>query len=109
LPRERVIVEIENLGQAAKIEDTVKTGYCDTIKDNLVHWIAVEEDIIDSYQRMSEKVDPTIASRMKDFVRESEGNIATLRETLKSFEILGQQKMSRALMLRDMESAGSSR
>jgi hypothetical protein len=56
--KERVIIDFKNLGDAAKVEETVKTGYCDTIEDNLNTWAAVEEDMIESYVNLAKKADP---------------------------------------------------
>jgi rubrerythrin len=107
LTRERVIVDVEDLEQAAKIEETVYTGYCEAIKDSLVHWIAVEEDIIESYRRLSKRIEPKISGRLEDLAAESTNNLTTLREILKSLEVLGQQRKSRMMMLRDIHTASS--
>jgi hypothetical protein len=93
MSRERVIVEIENLEQALKLEETVRTGYCDPIAENLVAWIAVEEDLVSSYEKLSKKYsqqEPN--STIKELSEESKNNIIVLHEILKSVEQLGQAR-----------------
>jgi hypothetical protein len=102
LKRERVIIDVQDLKQAAKIEDTVYTGYYDVIKDNLVHWIAVEEDIIDSYSRLSKKLEPQAAQELRNFASESKETILTLRELTKSLETLGEKKANRIKRIKEL-------
>jgi ABC-type transporter Mla subunit MlaD len=105
LKRERVIIDIKTLDDAAKVEETVKTGYCDTIKDNLNVWIAVEEDIIDSYGSLSKKVGPKSDRALQEFATESKETLNKLRELLKSFEALGQQRENRVQKIRDLNAS----
>ena len=53
MSRKRVIVDIVNLEQALRLEQTVRTGYCEAITEDLVAWIAVEEDLAASYEKLS--------------------------------------------------------
>ncbi|HXQ92051.1 MAG TPA: hypothetical protein VN739_03530, partial [Nitrososphaerales archaeon] len=76
MSRERVIVEIENLEQALKLEETVRTGYCDPIAENLVAWIAVEEDLVSSYEKLSKKYSQQGPNNtIKELSEESKNNI----------------------------------
>lgn len=102
LTRERVIKDIENLEDATKVEETVKTGYCDTIADNLSLWIAVEEDIGDSYMRLSEKLDPKAGRKLEDLANKSNDTVKVLQRLLKSFEALGQERAARISALDEM-------
>jgi len=52
--RARVIKDIENLDQAIKAEQDVESGYHSVIDENLTYWMAVEEDVIDSYTKLIE-------------------------------------------------------
>ncbi len=104
MTRERVIVEIVNLGQASKIEDTVKTGYCDVIKDYIVHWIAVEEDLNESYMKLHDKfTDQTAKKAMRKLASESSENVASLKELLKKFDDFAEAKASRRKMLEELK------
>ena len=103
MTRERVIIDIEGLEQAAKVEETVNTGYCDTIRDNLAHWIAVEEDIVDSYARLAENVGSESGKSLKNLIADSKDTLSTLRELLNSFDSLGRRRTSRIQAIRDLE------
>jgi len=93
MSRERVIIEIENLEQALKLEETVRTGYCDPIAENLVAWIAVEEDLVNSYEKLSKKyLQQGPNSTIRELSEESKNNIIVLHEILKSVEQLGQAR-----------------
>jgi hypothetical protein len=106
MARERVIVEIHTLDQAARVEDTVRTGYIDVIKDNLVHWIAVEEDLADSYGRLAQKHNNRgVVEGLKGMSEECRANLGTLRAYLTKFEELGQARARRGQLLSDMEDA----
>jgi ferritin-like metal-binding protein YciE len=108
MSRERVIVEIENLEQALKLEETVRTGYCDPIAENLVAWIAVEEDLASSYEKLSEKYpQQEIKSAMKELREESKNNIIVLHEILKSIEQLGEERDQRRQLIEKLISSKS--
>ena len=100
MSRERVIAEIESLDQALKVEQTVRTGYCDPIMENLLAWIAVEEDLISSYERLSEKQTDKEARKLVDMlVTESKDNIAKLHALLRSVEEFGAARDQRQHMI----------
>ena len=103
MTRERVIIDIEGLEQAAKVEETVNTGYCDTIKDNLAHWIAVEEDIVDSYARLAAKAGGKSGQGLQSLIADSKDTLSTLRDLLNSFDSLSQRRTSRIKAIRDLE------
>ena len=103
MTRERVIIDIEGLEQAAKVEETVNTGYCDTIKDNLAHWIAVEEDIVDSYASLAAKAGGKSGQGLQSLIADSKDTLSTLRDLLNSFESLSQRRTSRIKAIRDLE------
>lgn len=50
--RSRVIKDIESLDQAIKAEKDVESGYHGTIEENINYWMAVEEDIVESYTKL---------------------------------------------------------
>ncbi len=100
--RERVIVRIEDTGQAARVEESVATGYCDTIRDNLTHWIAVEEDILDSYSHPALELQAQAGKSLAEMADESRKTIATLHGLLKSFESLQAQRTTRVKLLNEL-------
>jgi hypothetical protein len=88
--RERVIVEIHNLGQALKVEDTIKTGYCDPIAENLLAWMAVEEDLASSYEGISAaSADRDSKEAMNLLAAESINNVKLLQNLLDTVEEFG--------------------
>lgn len=103
MSRERVIVEIKDLGQALKVEDTIKTGYCDPIAENLLAWIAVEEDLRDSYGKLllqgdyASNRDATEA--IVTLAEESKTNIRLLHELLDTVEEFGAERDRRRAIL----------
>ncbi len=94
MSRERVIVDIENLEQALRLEQTVRTGYCDPIAENLLAWIAVEEDLAASYEKLGEKYADSRNS-IRELSEESRKNIDLLRGILKSIESFSQTRQKR--------------
>lgn len=100
MSRERVIVEIETLGQALKVEQTIRTGYCDPIAENILQWIAVEEDLANSYQKLSAKFsNQELAKALKELEEESRSNITLLRSLLKSAEEFGEARIRREKLI----------
>lgn len=102
MTRDRVITDIEGLEEAAKVEEAVNTGYCDTIKDNLTHWIAVEEDIVDSYSRMA-KAGDNHAKPLEGLIADSKDTLTTLKGLMNSFESLSKRRAKRIKAIRDLE------
>lgn len=104
MKRERVIVEIASIEQASKLEDTVKTGYCDVINDYIIHWIAVEEDLSESYRKIAEKnTNAEIQKTLKEFADDSLNNVRTLRELHNSFDALAVAKINRYQKLEELQ------
>jgi hypothetical protein len=100
MSRERVIVEIETLGQALRVEQTIKTGYCDTISENLLQWIAVEEDLANSYRKISEKPpNQNLKKAVNELEAESRKNITLLHSMLESVEEFGEARNRREKLI----------
>jgi hypothetical protein len=103
MSRERVIVEIENLDQALKVEQTIKTGYCDTIVDYLLQWVAVEEDLANSYVDLIEKSKSEEARKvLSELEEESRQNIARLHTLLKTAEEFSEARTRRERMIENL-------
>ncbi len=96
LIRERVIVEIENLGQALKVEQTIRTGYCDPIAENVLQWIAVEEDLANSYRKIASESDNLeLKKALGELEQESRGTENILHTMLKNVEELREARLKR--------------
>jgi len=53
MERARILVDINTMEQAERVEESIRTGYVEAIIENLVNWIAVEEDLAESYEKFS--------------------------------------------------------
>jgi len=104
MARERVIVEIQNLEQALRVEETIKTGYCDTISENFLAWIAVEEDLADSYSKLSEKFEnkEKVKKAITGLSEESRKTIELVQKLLDSVEELGAARDRRRSIIQEL-------
>jgi hypothetical protein len=103
--RRRVIVEFETPADARKVEETVKTGYAETSIENLVQWIAVEEDLSDTYGRLAAKSkDSTSRETYNELKEGSERTISDLSKLLKSLEELDDARIKRIESLKALGS-----
>jgi hypothetical protein len=103
--RRRVIVEFETPVDARKVEESVKTGYVETSIENLVQWIAVEEDLSDTYGRLTAKTkDPASRETFRELKEGSERTISDLTKLLRSLEELDRARVNRIESLRDLGS-----
>jgi hypothetical protein len=93
---ERIIAEVENVEDARKLEETVKTGYAEVSIETLTNWIGVEEDLASSYEQLAAK--EKTASRKSMFHQlgqESKSNILNLTEIRRSLEELDKARVMR--------------
>lgn len=94
--KNRVLTEFDSVGDAKKVEETVKTGYIDTTVENLVQWCAVEDDLADTYGRLADgakgQAERTAFKQLRD---ESERNKAELSKLLKLVEELDGARVGR--------------
>ena len=84
--RERVIKDIETVEQAVKAEKDVELGYHGVIEENVSYWLAVEEDIVESYTKLmqqssSKKIKTTLAKIIED----SKNHVRMLTSIKKAF------------------------
>jgi bacterioferritin (cytochrome b1) len=98
--RERIITAIESLEQAVKVERDVVSAYQAVIEENLSYWLAVEEDIVDSYTKLMNKADnPKIRSTLAEIVQDKNGHIEALGSIRQSFrKILADDKRHTQLL-----------
>ncbi len=101
--RERIIKDVETLDQAVKAEKDVETGYHGMIEENISYWLAVEEDIVDSYTRLAKhsrnrKIKTTLAKIIED----SKNHIRILTSIRKSFNKIMADEQRHAHMLQEL-------
>jgi rubrerythrin len=98
--RERIIADIETVDQAIKAEKDVESGYHSVIEENVSYWLAVEEDIIESYTKLrqqssSKKIKTTLARIIDD----SKNHVRMLTSIKKAFaKIMADEKRHARLL-----------
>lgn len=101
--RERVIVEIETVDQAVKAEKDVEIGYHAAIDENITYWLAVEEDIIESYTKLLKKTENTkIKNTLIKIIEDSKNHIRILSSIKKSFDKIASDEHRHAKMLEEL-------
>ena len=96
--RPRVIKQIETFDDAVKAERDVESGYDRVIDEHITYWIAVEEDIVDSYSKLIAKTEnPKIRTILSDIVADSRRHaemLGSVAETLRKI-MLDEEKHAR--------------
>jgi rubrerythrin len=101
--RQRIINDIETLDQAVKAEKDVELGYHGVIEENLTHWLAVEEDIIDSYTKLADQSDnKKIKTTLTKIVEDSKKHVRILTSIRKSFTTIMTDEQRHAKLLQDL-------
>ena len=100
---ERIVPDIESLDQAIKVETDVFSGYQRVIEENVSYWIAVEEDIIDSYTKMADR-SQNIKERttLNKLVEDSKEQIEVLRSIRESFRKIAAEEIRHGQMLEEL-------
>jgi rubrerythrin len=84
--RERVIKDIETVDQAIKAEKDVESGYHGVIDENIAYWLAVEEDIVESYTKlMTQSSNRKIKTTLARIVDDSKNHVRMLTSIKKAF------------------------
>ena len=105
--RQRILVDIENVGQARKIEETVESGYLEATIEHLLQWIAVEEDLISSYDNLSGKGGEGRRREIfSSFSRNSRENLKYLNDFLRLCEQMQKERRERLILLGGLENSG---
>ena len=101
--RERVIRDIETIEQAIKAEKDVEIGYHHAIEENVLFWIATEEDIIESYSKLLNGTDnKKIKATFTKIIQDSKNHVLMLTEIRKSFSRIASDEQRHARMLEDL-------
>src|SRR3989304_2377063 len=105
MARTRVIKDIENLDQAIKAEQDVESGYHSVIDENLSYWMAVEEDVIDSYTRLIAASDsPEVRKTLERIVDDSEKHRRILEQVSTLLREIVTDEEKNAKMLTNLKS-----
>jgi rubrerythrin len=100
MARDRVIVEFGTPADAKKVEETVKTGYAETSVETILQWIAVEEDLAQTYARLADSaMDQAHKGVYSQLGEQSKANVAELGQMLKSLESLDRARVGRIDLL----------
>ena len=98
--RERIIKDIETVDQAIKAEKDVEIGYHGVIDENIAYWLAVEEDIVESYTKLVKQTDnKRIRTTLTRIIEDSKNHIRILTSIKKSFtKIMSDEQRHAALL-----------
>ena len=100
--RERILKDIETLDQAVKAEKDVESGYHGVIDENITYWLAVEQDIIDSYTKLAKQSqDRKEKTTLSGIVDDSKNHIRMLTSIRKAFDKIMTDEQRHAKLLQD--------
>ena len=98
--RERIIQDIETVDQAIKAEKDVESGYHDVIEENLDYWLAVEEDIVDSYTKLVKRTEnKKIRTTLTNIIEDSKNHVRILSSIRKGFTKIMNDEQRHAKLL----------
>ena len=102
--RARIIADVKTMEQAEKVEETIRTGYAETIIENILNWIAVEEDLSASYEKLSKSL-PTPEERetANELYVLSSSDTDILRKRLQEFEGFEAERRKRIQLVKKLE------
>lgn len=101
--RERIIKDVETLDQAVKAEKDVEAGFHGVIEENISYWLAVEEDIVESYMKLAKtsrnrKIKTTLAKIIED----SKNHIRMLTSMRRNVNKIMADEQRHAAMLQEL-------
>ncbi len=101
--RERIINDIETVDQAVKAEKDVEIGYHGVVDENITYWLAVEEDIIESYNKLLKETDnKKIKTVLERIIGDSENHVRILTSIKKSFNKIMRDEQRHAELLESL-------
>ena len=100
--RERVIQEIETVEQGIKVELDVESGFYKILNDHITYWIAVEEDIVDSYTRLLERSEGEVKSNLAQIVEGTKNHIRSLELIKQSLSTIVSDTQQFAKLLQNL-------
>ena len=101
--RERIIKDIETVDQAVKAEKDVESGYHGVIDENIAYWLAVEEDIVESYTKLVGKTkNKKIIATLTKIIADSKNHIRMLTSINKAFTKIMNDEQRHAKLLESL-------
>ena len=99
---ERIVPNIEDLDQAIKVERDVLSGYQRVIEENIAYWIAVEEDIVESYTQMAAGSEGKVRDVLKRLVEDAKEQIEVLGSIRENFRKIAADEVRHGKMLEEL-------
>jgi len=101
---ERIIPDIETLNQAIKVEKDVLSGYQRVIEENISYWMAVEEDIAESYKRMANQAERSeVKSTLAKLTEDAKEHLEVLRSIRENFRKIATEEKRHGAMLEELK------
>jgi len=101
--RERVIQEIETVEQGIKVELDVQSGFYKILNDHITYWIAVEEDVVDSYTRLLENTrEGEVKSNLAQIIEGTKNHIRSLESIKQSLSTIVSDTQQFAKLLQNL-------
>jgi len=101
--RERILKDIETVDQAVKAEKDVESGYHGVIDENIAYWLAVEEDIVESYTKLVAKTkNKKIITTLTRIIADSKNHIRMLTSINKAFTKIMKDEQRHAELLESL-------
>ncbi len=102
--RERIIEEIQTVDQAIKAEKDVESGFHAVIEENLSYWLAVEEDIVESYTKLIKGTEnKKTRTTLTKIVEDSKNHVRMLTSIRKAFNKIMSDEQRHARMLEELK------
>jgi rubrerythrin len=100
---ERIVPDIENFDQAIKVQRDVLSGYQQVIEENVSYWMAVEEDIVDSYTKMADRTENIkLRKSLASLIEDSKEHIEVLRSIRENFRKIAEDAVRHGKMLEEL-------
>lgn len=100
---ERIVANIQNLDQAVKVEKDVLSAYQRVIEENICYWIAVEEDIVDSYTKMADRSESVeLRATLNRLIEDSRDHIEVLGSIRENFRKIAADEIRHGKMLEEL-------
>lgn len=100
----RIIADLKSLEEALKVEESIKTGYVDVILESLLNWIAVTEDLSESYEKISRSLPSQEEKETADKLYIlSRSDAEALKREKQEFEGFDNEYQKRIRLLRSLD------
>jgi rubrerythrin len=100
----RVINDIKTLDEAIKVEKDVESGYYSVIHENVSYWIAVEEDVIESYTKLMETSPGTELMRtLQGIVEDSKKHRSMLSHISSTLDLIVEDEKRHEKLLAELK------